>query len=321
LSRRLRISVIVLGLAASAALATHTLTRRPAAAIADTIVLEGPSSPLRFVAIGDTGKGNETQYKVAGAMKTACETAGGCSFALLLGDNVYPSGVTSPADPQLAEKVEKPYVDLPFPFFVVLGNHDYGLSWEFWKARAELDFTKSHPKFRMPDRHYSFRQGPATFIAIDTNALFWGVTDDERAAFRATRAKAQTPWKIAFGHHPYVSNGQHGNAGSYDGLPFGWIPAAGGALEDFFEDELCGQIDLYFAGHDHNLQDLGNHCGTEFVVSGAGASTTRLKGGNKVEFQASTPGFVLVEAEEKELRLQFIDENGATLHSRRLAHR
>ena len=25
-------------------------------------------------------------------------------------------------------------------------------------------------------------------------------------------------WKIAFGHHPYISNGTHGVAGHYDGF-------------------------------------------------------------------------------------------------------
>ena len=136
------------------------------------------------------------------------------AVALMLGDNVYPSGVSSPDDPQLIEKMEKPYADLNFPFYVVLGNHDYGPSWEFWKARAELDFTREHRKFRMPDRHYAFSQGPATFLAVDTNTLFWGVVTEERTAFQTEREKSRTPWKIAFGHHPYVSNGKHGNAAS-----------------------------------------------------------------------------------------------------------
>ena len=43
------------------------------------------------------------------------------------------------------------------------------------------------------------------------------------------------------------------------------------------DDYVCGDIDVYFSGHDHNRQWLEPTCGTDFIVSGAGAKTTDLE--------------------------------------------
>jgi tartrate-resistant acid phosphatase type 5 len=41
-------------------------------------------------------------------------------------DNFYDEGVDSLDDEQFQTKFELPYADIDFPFWVVLGNHDYG---------------------------------------------------------------------------------------------------------------------------------------------------------------------------------------------------
>ena len=46
----------------------------------------------------------------------------------------------------------------------------------------------------------------------------------------------------------------------------------------FMEESVCGKIDVYFCGHDHNRQWFQPTCGTEFVVSGAAAKNTDLEG-------------------------------------------
>src|SRR6186997_2584089 len=53
---------------------------------------------LRFVAMGDTGNGNQQQKKVAAAVRDLC-AAEGCDFVLLLGDNIYDKGADSVDDP------------------------------------------------------------------------------------------------------------------------------------------------------------------------------------------------------------------------------
>src|SRR5690606_28763752 len=78
----------------------------------------GTPGTVRFVALGDAGEGNPTQYKVAGAMETACAAHGGCEFALYLGDNFYDVGVSGPGDSQFQTKFEDPYQSIVFPFYV-----------------------------------------------------------------------------------------------------------------------------------------------------------------------------------------------------------
>ncbi len=58
-------------------------------------------------------------------MAKKCATDG-CDFVQLLGDNIYDSGVGSTSDALWQSNFELPYAELDLPFWVVLGNHDYG---------------------------------------------------------------------------------------------------------------------------------------------------------------------------------------------------
>ena len=120
----------------------------------DTAEPPPPEPVVRFVALGDGGEGNETQYAVAAAMKTVCDSktdsdGTGCQFALYLGDNFYDEGVENVYDGQFATKFEDPYAEIDFPFYVALGNHDYGgcafgscgAGWEFEKSDAQVMYT------------------------------------------------------------------------------------------------------------------------------------------------------------------------------------
>ena len=121
-------------------------------------------------------------------------------------------------------------------------------------------------------------------------------------------------WRIAFGHHPYLSNGPHGNAGSYDG-----VPDAGTGVKEFMEGAVCGLADVYFSGHDHTLQWLMPTCaGTELVVSGTGAAATSLPGVNPTHFQSLALGFAYVVANGGTLTVEMIDSTGTTLFTRAL---
>lgn len=277
---------------------------------------------VRFVAFGDQGKSNDRQRAVGEAVAKVCEERGGCAFGLLLGDNFYPSGVNGVDDPKWKSAFEEPYEKVSFPFWAALGNHDYGGNgggWEFWRAQAQLDYARKNPKWKMPARDYAFAAGPVDVFVIDTTELFWGRGEHQQEALQARLAASDAKWKVVAGHHPFVSNGKHGNAGRYDGLPLG-LPASGAPVETFIKNEVCGKADLYLAGHDHNMQDLVSPCPTQMVVSGAGASTTKLRGDNPVHFESDESGFVLVTASESELRLEFFDSTATRLHERVITH-
>lgn len=272
---------------------------------------------IRFVAIGDTGTGSEAQHHVASAISQKC-LEDGCDFGVMLGDNFYNTGVSGITDPQWAEKFEEPYGFLPFPFYVVLGNHDYGgegIGWEFEKGMHQVAYSQTNPQYILPALHYAFEEGPVNFLALDTNLIMWNYDDamGKQGDFVTTvLAGATQPWRIAMAHHPYLSNGTHGNAGEYDGVP--WVPIANGAhVKEFVEENLCGKIDLYLAGHDHSRQILPGteSCPMTLVVSGAGAKTTSLPGENPRFFQADTHGFAYFVVTEESIVIEMIHASGA----------
>lgn len=273
---------------------------------------------LRFVAVGDTGKGDDDEAAVGAAIALKCQIAG-CDFVLLLGDNVYDSGVTSPTDPQFQTKFEVPFQAVTAPFWVALGNHDYGgngLGNEFGKAAHQIAYSQRSAKWRMPAAYYRFAQGDAEFFALDTNMQMYGQDAQQKADVKRWLATSTATWKIAFGHHPYRSNGPHGNAGSYDGLPL--VPRVNGqGVKDFAEEVYCGRVDLYLSGHDHSRQWLTDTCnGTSLVVSGAGARGTDLDQKNPSLFQSNDLGFLYVVLEGRRLTAEFVHTSGTINYAR-----
>ena len=298
-----------------------------------------PSPPLqseervRFVALGDAGEGNRTQRQVAEAMGRWCaaradERGAGCEFALYLGDNIYDDGVGSADDPRFESHFERPYRDLPFPFYVVLGNHDYGVRpLDSDHAAPELVYARTSKRWTQPARAYSMTAGLARFYAVDTHALLmelaWGETGQTEWLTRSLETDPEgATWNIVFGHHPYRSDGKHGDAGAYEGLP--WLPLVNGAgVAEWFEAAVCGRADLYLSGHDHNLQWQPPECGVELIVSGAGAKLTPLerRAGERALFSNDqTAGFVWVELLPDRLTGVVVSAQGEVLYER-VVHR
>lgn len=289
-----------------------------------------PAKTVRFVALGDTGEGNTAQRLVSEAMEKVCKEAGGCEFAVGLGDNIYDDQPTHTYEAAFEMRFELPYANLEFPFFMSLGNHDNDLAFDglgsFNHAGdIQVAYTyrtdKPSNKWQMPDRYYHYSaplkdsQPLADFFVLDSNPLLsvleiapdYAVNaykQKQSEWFASQYASSQAPWKIAYTHHPYVSNGRHGNAGFYDGVP----PletltnrVSGAVYRKWFEENICGKVDLYLAGHDHDMQFLhaSPECGkTLFIVSGAGAKSRSFKdaGRNPVYWQQdNTTGFFLIE--------------------------
>ncbi|MEC7750114.1 MAG: metallophosphoesterase [Myxococcota bacterium] len=288
---------------------------------------------VRFIAIGDTGTGSPTQRAVGQAIGDVCEDRGGCDFGILLGDNIYNTGAESADDDIFRTHFAEPYGHLNFRFFASLGNHDLGgeglgLDLDFNKATYQIQYSERNEQWIMPAEYYVLdlnqvgippAESPLWMVALNTTDIFFSRGDDQARDLPNWLAQApENTWTVAFGHHPYISNGPHGNAGRYDTgrFPFPLPIVAGEAVKDFFDDHICGRVDLYLAGHDHSRQDLHATCGTEFLVSGAGAKTTDVVDRNPVYYQSDEVGFLLVEATRSELRLFFFDRNGTQNHER-----
>lgn len=272
-------------------------------------------STVRFIAVGDTGTGDANQAEVAAAMAHKCKRDG-CDFVMLLGDNVYENGPTGVDDVQWQMKFEQPYAALDLPFYAVLGNHDVGVligsGYNANAAPIEVGYTVHSEKWKMPAAHYTVSVGDVGLLMFDTTALYNHVIEqgDQKVWVGPARDAllAKHSWVLAAAHHTYISNGEHGNAGSY-----GYLETDLGAdVKDFVEGSLCGKVDVLFTGHDHNRQwlDTSACADTEIVVSGAGAKVRPLVGKNPAYFSSDELGFFYVVVDGDTLTGQFIDATG-----------
>jgi predicted phosphodiesterase len=284
--------------------------------IAILLFLSETSAETRFVAIGDTGKANLGQQKVADALSKKCLNDK-CDFIIFLGDLIYPTGPESEDDPQFNSKLVNPYNNIEAIFYIALGNHDYGSGGLFFsKSDYYLSFFKNNSKWKFPNRFYHLSHGFVDIFVLDTNRAMFKKEKEQREYFKELLSKDNNSWRIAAGHHPYFSNGTHGNAGNYeDGtiLPF----ASGSGVKDFLENTICGKVDVFISGHDHSLQWLTPTCdGTELIVSGAGANPTKVKNRNEAYFSEARLGFLYCVAKINSLTCEFIYEKGNSIFSR-----
>jgi hypothetical protein len=275
---------------------------------------------VRFIALGNTGQGNTAQSDVAAAMEAKC-AASGCDYVLGLGSNIFDSGVSSVNDPQFQTKFETPYQNLSLPFWMQLGNHDYGMNgtgFDAARAQYQVDYTTHSTRWMMPAEYYRRTDGQVEFFTLDTTAQLFGLDTQQELDVAGWITGSSALWKIALGHHTYRSNGPHGNAGGYDGL-LSSNPAAGQGVKDFIEDHVCGKADLYISAYDRSLQWPSQTCmGTELIVSGSGAGTTTLTGSNATHFESAALGFVYIAIQDRRLTAELVDVNGATLFTRTL---
>ena len=312
---------------------------------------EAACSVTRIIAMGDTGEGNDAQYRVAFGAQERCDRAGGCSGFVMLGDNIYDTGAETPEDEQLTTKIDLPYANLKagpapaegeddnrprMPIFVSLGNHDLGgAGLNSAQVQNYLVYAQANDWFFYPDEFWHFELGNVHLISLHTNPLAYGFPDNMFAPHSelVDQALAETtaPWTLAFGHHPYRSNGKHGNAGAYEGIPLD-NAVFGGDFRRWVDAELCNRVDFYLSGHDHNRQWLNSvpntpnlpegqgttPCNTHFAVSGAGAKVTDLEGrGNDTAFEDdSETGFLFMEFYRDRVEVEFCDADGNTDWSR-----
>ncbi len=266
---------------------------------------------LRFVAIGDVGNGSASMRLVADAVARTCAERG-CDLVAILGDNLYPAGMESDDDPRFEAWVVAPYERSGAPLVILLGNHDYADGRQAAVAQRQVDWVARTGRGVLPAPYYEVAAGPADLVVADTSRVFWG--DPAQIAWAADAlARAQRRWRVVLGHHTWRSEGPHGNAGAYEGIP--GIPwSSGAAVSRLLDGVVCGNADLYVGGHDHSLQLLDAPCGGHIVVSGAAARGTSLPGhGNTAPFATVAPGFAWIELGDRG-RVVFLDQHGAVLH-------
>ena len=305
----------------------------------------GQPQVVRMIAMGDTGEGDKDQKRVAAAAQKRCDRAGGCHGFIMLGDNIYDEGPSSPQDMQFSTKVDKPYRQLKYgappaqgkpenrkrmPIYVSLGNHDLGgAGLESSLIQHYLDYAKTRSWFYYPKEYWEKQVGNVHLISIHTNPLAYKGTKKKPQGQLVQKAlqKTSADWTIVFGHHPYRSNGQHGNAGEYEGIP-GDLTPLGGEYRKWVNKYVCDKVDFLLTGHDHNRQWIkemdeltgdvlgggsSDACETKMAVSGAGAKTRGMKDrGNDLAFGKGTLGFLLLEFHKRKVEVEYVDDKGKT---------
>lgn len=206
---------------------------------------------IEFFILGDMGSGEESQKKVAIAMKKKIKEKD--TFICGLGDNIYEKGVTSVNDPQFQEKFEEPYKDVNVPFYMCLGNHDYGYSNRCLipkkNAFHQVKYSNYSEKWNMPFNYYNFdkedENTKISFFVLDTNLDMMNPKEieDQKNTMINKIKNSDSNWKIVYGHHTLRSVGGHGNADD--------------DFEQFMIDLFTqAPFDVYMCGHDHNKQIL-----------------------------------------------------------------
>ncbi len=287
----------------------------------------------QLLLLGDWGYENPSaQFQVAAGLRAYAKQRTVRPQALLfLGDNWYgelTGGVRS-ARWQTQFEEMYPASDFACPAYAVLGNHDYQ-RWPESKVDAELEYARSGrnagaaTRWTMPARWYRFEfptKDPfITFLALDSNMpsgktkLSLGrdftLTPEQQAEqlawFEAELKRPRTtPFLGVIAHHPVYSDGPHGD---HPVLIRDWDP--------LFRKY---RVDLYMAGHDHDLQHLEfeGHPTSHFLSGGGGADLYSLTvdPAQRGPYAQKIYGFSHISVSAQLMTLRHLDQNGKTLHA------
>jgi hypothetical protein len=267
---------------------------------------------VHLVAFGDYGSGKAGQVEVAQGI-AARHKQSPFQLGITLGDNFYRCGVRSVNDSKWQTRWEDLYTPLGIPFYASLGNHDYGLPPIACpaggaSAQAEVDRTKLSLSWRMPARYYTFTAGPARFIAIDTEGWSKEQLQWIRRTLESSKGEPGIKWRIVYGHHPMFTSGVHLNQRRIGELRDELFPV----LKD------CG-VDLYIAGHDHDMERLQS-AGIDLLIAGSGGADLRAprKPERESVFTAKKYGFLDIEISTDHISARFLDPQLRTLEKNSL---
>jgi tartrate-resistant acid phosphatase type 5 len=295
-----------------------------------------PAGPAAsdLLMIEDWGPDNDhaAQSRVAAAMKRYVQDQKLRARALLLlGDNWYGALEGGIHSTRWQKQFEEMYPTdaLDCPAYAILGNHDYQ-RWPESKVDAELEYARvgkaagGKTRWTMPGRWYRFEfpfKNPLiTFLALDSNMPFAGgaaglgrdftlTTEQQTEQLAWLQAQLErprtTPFLVAMGHHPVYSDGPHGD---HPVLARDWDP--------LFRKY---KVDVYLAGHDHDLQHLEfeGHPTSFFLSGGGGADLYDLKidPAQRGPYGQKVYGFSHLSVTANQITLQHLDTSGHVLHA------
>jgi tartrate-resistant acid phosphatase type 5 len=254
------------------------------------------SAPIRVLAISDFGTGQAEQKLPADTMLKYHRTHP-FDFGITLGDNYQDDGAHSPTDSRWQEYWASHYQQLGIPFYVSLGNHDWGSP---DGPAAEILYSQKSVAWRLPAPYYTFTAGFVQFYALNTVLM----SEAQLLWLRDELEKSTAKWKVVYGHYQVYSAVR----GDNDELIMRLLPI----LQQ-------NHVDVYLCGHEHLFQRLKREGGVNFFVNGAaggGARTVEKRGYQGLQFVAEKEqGFTVLEADGANLTVRFIAEDGRQLYN------
>lgn len=270
-----------------------------------------PNDEVNLILFGDFGNGKPTQKTTAAAMTSYVErTRKQFNAGLTVGDNFYVK-MTTVDDWQFQSLFEDMYDArvINFPVYLATGNHDYERA-EGNKTKVDLarEWTAKWPtsRLKMPARWYrvDLPTGDAplvTALMLDSSMpkLTKAEWEQQKRWIAGQLESSPARWKIACAHHPFYSNGSHGDNPI---MQKEWGP--------IFRD---GGLDFYVGGHDHDLQHLEmKEWPFSFIQAGGGGQpVTDMRIDRRGPFSRKLHGFVHAEFREDAARIRYIAQPDA----------
>ena len=270
--------------------------------------------------VNDMGRnGYYDQKPIAELMGTMTETIGPEAI-IAAGDIHHFNGVASVNDPLWTTNYEHIYShpELMLDWFPILGNHEYR-----GNTQAVLDYAKVSRRWMMPARYYTKvfnkKNVSVRIVFLDTTPLidrYREETDKYPDAVKQdvqkeldwldqTLRQAKEDWVIVVGHHPIYAETSKAEYERTD-MQKRVMPIL----------HRYNNVSIYACGHIHNFQHIrmkGDPI--DYVVNSAGALSRKVKPIEGTVFCSSEPGFSVIAATQKQLKLHTIDKQGRVLHT------
>lgn len=284
----LLVFILVIYGAAPSAVVAQKNSQQTTQTVTPGLKLPMKEGSVRFMAVGDTGRGNREQNELAKVMFDYHKLYP-FEFVILTGDNIYYQETAEDLKTKF-ENVYRPLLDGGVKFYASLGNHDESNQ-------------RFYEHFNMGgEEYYRLQKGDVAFYALNTTYL------DKRQIewLEAQLAKDESKWKIAFFHHPPYSSGKrHGSDEKIREI-----------VEPLF---IKYSVDVVFTGHEHFYERVKPQKGIYYFVTGAGGEVRKnnIKKNSPMTDKGfdTDLSFMLIEITGDDMHFQVISRTGATVDS------
>ncbi len=304
----------------------------------------GSTDPFRVWVVGDSGSSDSLAASVRDAFLAF--NGGVPDFWLMLGDNAYDAG----SDAEYESALFDQYADVlqASPAWPTRGNHDDSL-FTYWTLFTLPTLGEAGGVASNTESYYSFDWGNVHFLCLDSEGsssapggVMWSWAEADLLA-------TTQEWIVAYWHHPPYSKGSHdsdleddlidmrenilplledhgvdlvlnGHSHSYERSML-----IDGHYEGGFTFEPCMVVDDGDgdpAGDGAYRTPVGPHNGTVYAVAGSSGKLTDEGPLNHPVMVTSllTLGSLVLDVDDRQLDVSFLDATGVILDTFRLEH-